>query len=61
MLILCKPHTHVIRGPTQVVDLRQVLAALALPQRGLKSSLVDSVWQAANRERTSDWTTELPQ
>ena len=44
----------------QVVDLRQVLAALALPQRGLKSSLVDSVWKATSSLPVMDWSTELP-
>ena len=57
---LLQPLTQVIAGPVQVVDLKRVLAALSLPQRGLKSFLVDSVWQAASRERVSGWTTELP-
>ena len=43
-----------------MVDLKQVLAALALPQRGLKTSLVDSVWEAAQREHSMSWSTELP-
>ena len=43
-----------------MIDLKQVLAALALPQRGLKSFLVDSVWKAASHEPVVEWTTELP-
>lgn len=42
----------------QVIDLRQVLAAMGLPRTGLKASLVDRAWDAAKQELAGEWRTD---